>query len=235
MRCCPAPRFCCIGCSEAILHSGLGISWSTQRTVRAQARVPLLNGTRDLGTECCGMRLQCCAASSRGSGSTGPTAPSSCPEGCEHTGWSLPASSCAGTAAWPPASGACPHRTGRPPVSVEIAALIERSATEVTRESRAKGELLKARPPSRHVYDPLGPQSAEDSPGAGAALRHDVAEVLHTQASTMLATDFYVNCAVTLQRLRCLFVIEIGSRYVHIFRSPRTRTGPGPCSRSATC
>jgi hypothetical protein len=29
----------------------------------------------------------------------------------------------------------------------------------------------------------------------------------------MLAADF---CAVTLQRLHCLFVIEVGSRYVHI-------------------
>ena len=33
----------------------------------------------------------------------------------------------------------------------------------------------------------------------------------------MLAADFFhVDCAVTLQRLYCFFVIEVGSRYVHI-------------------
>ncbi len=37
-------------------------------------------------------------------------------------------------------------------------------------------------------------------------------QFLHTQAPTMLAADFsHVDCAVTLQRLYCLFVIEAGS------------------------
>jgi hypothetical protein len=43
----------------------------------------------------------------------------------------------------------------------------------------------------------------------------------------MLAADsFRVECAVTLQRLYCLFVIEAGSRYVHLLGLTAHPDGP---------
>jgi putative transposase len=54
-------------------------------------------------------------------------------------------------------------------------------------------------------------------------------QFLRTQASTMLACDFFhVDCAVTLQRIYVFFVLEVPSRSVHLLARPRTQTADGP-------
>jgi putative transposase len=122
-----------------------------------------------------------------------------------------------------------PPRTGRPPVSAETATLIERLATENRSwgYKRIQGELLKldhrvSASTIRRVRKTLrispAPQRQTDSTWR---------QFLRTHASTMLAVDFfYVDCAGSLQRLYCFFVMEVNSRYAHIVGVSAHPDGP---------
>jgi putative transposase len=111
-----------------------------------------------------------------------------------------------------------PHRGGRPPVDARVAALIEQMARENPSwgYKRIQGELLglgyrvgasTVRRILKRLRIPPAPQR----------IRTTWLQFLRTQAATMLACDFFtVDCAVTLRRLYVFFVIEIGTRHVHV-------------------
>jgi putative transposase len=111
-----------------------------------------------------------------------------------------------------------PHQGGRPPVDAQLAVLIERMARENPGWGyrRIQGELLGlgirvGASTVRRVLKRLrilpAPQRSQQT----------WRQFLRTQAATMLACDFFhVDCAVTLRRVYVFFVIEVGTRYVHV-------------------
>ena len=111
-----------------------------------------------------------------------------------------------------------PHRGGRPPVDARVAVLIEQMARENPGwgYKRIQGELLGlgyrvGASTIRRVLKRLG------IPPAPARARSTWRQFLRSQASTMLACDFFhVDCAVTLRRVYVFFVIEVGTRHVHV-------------------
>ena len=121
------------------------------------------------------------------------------------------------------------HRTGRPPIDAETAALVERLARQnpTWGYQRIQGELLKI---GRRVSASTIRRILKElriPPAPTRADRTTWQQFLRTQASSMLACDFFhVDCAVTLQRIYVLFVIEINTRHVHILGATTNPDGP---------
>jgi hypothetical protein len=114
--------------------------------------------------------------------------------------------------------GTYPAEGGRPPIDAQLAALIERMARENPGwgYQRIQGEPLGLglRVSASTVRRVLKRLQILPAPQRS---RSTWRQFLRTQASTMLACDFFhVDCAVTLRRLYVFFVIEVGTRCVRI-------------------
>ncbi|WSG40614.1 integrase core domain-containing protein [Dactylosporangium sp. NBC_01737] len=111
-----------------------------------------------------------------------------------------------------------PNHGGRPRLNGELADLIGRLAVENPTWGyvRIQGELRKlGHRVSRATIQRL--LRLRRIPPAPQRSQTTWRQFLRTQADTMLACDFlHVDCAVTLTRVYVFFVIEVGTRYVHV-------------------
>ena len=112
-----------------------------------------------------------------------------------------------------------PHRRGRPDVALEIRDLVLRLAREnpTWGYRRIHGELgrlgYKARIGASTVWAILHRAGVEPAPKRSVLTWR---QFLRAQAKSVLAVDFFTVDTVFLQRLYVLFVLEVGTRRVHV-------------------
>ncbi|WP_018216018.1 integrase core domain-containing protein [Salinispora vitiensis] len=112
-----------------------------------------------------------------------------------------------------------PNRSDRPPTDPAITALVERTSRDNPDwgYQRIHGELLGLghRVSASTIQRTLKRLGIPPAP-----VRRDHTtwrRFLRAQSSTMLACDFiHLDCTLTLKRRYVFFVIEVGSRYMHI-------------------
>jgi putative transposase len=119
-----------------------------------------------------------------------------------------------------------PHRRGRPAVAAELRALVLRLAKENSTWGyrRVHGELCRLgfKIGASTVWTILHRAGVDPAPKRSALTWR---QFLRTQATSVLAVDFFTVDTVLLQRLYVLFVIEVATRRVHVLGVTTNPTG----------